>query len=186
MLGRMESDDAADLLMELDQDRRLPVLERLPAARQVKVKRLLGYNPQTAGGLMNPDFVSAQEHSTVEQALELVRLSDTPPERTQHVVVVDEEGGSPARCRWRRSSKPPCTNPSATCPSRTAHRWPPETDVPEVARVMTDYNLTALPVVDGDGKPIGVLTVDDVLELMLPEDWRRRFGWRGIKQRRRW
>ena len=52
----------------------------------------------------------------------------------------------------------------------------PETDVPEVARLMTDYNLTALPVVDGDGKPIGVLTVDDVLELMLPEDWRRRYG----------
>ena len=92
VLGRMESDDAADLLMELDQDRRLPVLERLPPARRVKVRRLLGYNPQTAGGIMNPDFVSVRERSTVEQALEQVRRSDTPPERTQYVVVVDDEG----------------------------------------------------------------------------------------------
>src|SRR5271166_2278596 len=73
VLAKMETDDAADLLMELDQDRRLPVLERLPAGRGLKIKRLLGYNPQTAGGLMNPDFVSVPERSTVEQALELVR-----------------------------------------------------------------------------------------------------------------
>ena len=51
-----------------------------------------------------------------------------------------------------------------------------DTDLPELARVMTDYNLMTLPVVDGDGKPIGLLAVDDVLELMLPGDWRRRYG----------
>ena len=57
----MESDDAADLLLEIEQDRRIPVLNLLPAAKQRKLKRLLGYNPSTAGGLMNPDFVSAAE-----------------------------------------------------------------------------------------------------------------------------
>jgi Mg/Co/Ni transporter MgtE len=51
-----------------------------------------------------------------------------------------------------------------------------ESDTPEIARVMTDFNLMSLPVVDGDGRPIGVLAVDDILELLLPEDWRRRFG----------
>jgi CBS domain-containing protein/sporulation protein YlmC with PRC-barrel domain len=176
VLGRMESDDAADLLMELEQDRRLPVLERLPPARRVKVKRLLGYNPQTAGGLMNPDFVSAQERSTVEQALELVRRSDTPPERTQHVVVVDEEGRLTGPVSVAALVKAPLHEPVGSLPEPNSPSVAPETDVPEVARLMTDYNLTALPVVDGDGRPIGVLTVDDVLELMLPEDWRRRFG----------
>src|SRR5437763_2567161 len=58
VLDRMESDDAADLLLEIDQDRRLPVLNLLPSAKQRKIKGLLGYNPSTAGGLMNPDFVS--------------------------------------------------------------------------------------------------------------------------------
>ncbi|HTQ69157.1 MAG TPA: CBS domain-containing protein [Solirubrobacteraceae bacterium] len=176
VLGRMESDDAADLLMELDQDRRLPVLERLPPARRIKVKRLLGYNPQTAGGIMNPDFVSVRERSTVEQALEQVRRSDTPPERTQHVVVVDENGRLVGPVSVGALVKASAHEPVGRLGDPNSPSVAPETDVPEVARLMTDYNLTALPVVDGDGRPIGVLTVDDVLELMLPEDWRRRFG----------
>jgi len=176
VLGRMESDDAADLLMELDQDRRLPVLERLPPARRIKVKRLLGYNPQTAGGLMNPDFVSVRERSTVEQGLELVRRSDTPPERTQHVVVVNEEGRLAGLVSVAALVKASVHEPVGALADQSSPSVSTETDVPEVARLMTDYNLTALPVLDGDGRPIGVLTVDDVLELMLPEDWRRRFG----------
>ncbi|HUH81239.1 MAG TPA: CBS domain-containing protein [Solirubrobacteraceae bacterium] len=176
VLARMEADDAADLLMELDQERRLPVLERLPPARRIKVKRLLGYNPQTAGGIMNPDFVTVRERSTVEQALELVRRSDTPPERTQHVVVVDEEGRLAGPVAVAALVKGPGHQPVGSLADPNSPSVAPETDVPEVARLMTDYNLTAMPVVDGEGRPIGVLTVDDVLELMLPEDWRRRFG----------
>jgi len=52
----------------------------------------------------------------------------------------------------------------------------PETDLPELARLMSDYNLTAMPVVDADGKPIGVVSVDDLLERVLPEEWRWRAG----------
>jgi Mg/Co/Ni transporter MgtE len=52
----------------------------------------------------------------------------------------------------------------------------PETDVPELARLMSDYNLMAVPVVDGDGKPIGVVSVDDLLERLIPEEWRWRAG----------
>ena len=55
-------------------------------------------------------------------------------------------------------------------------RSPPETDLPEVARLMTDYNLIAMPVIDVDGRPIGIIAVDDVLELLIPEEWRRRAG----------
>src|SRR5436305_433040 len=58
VLTRMASDDAADLLLELDQERRLPILNLLPAVKQRKIRTLLGHNPSTAGGLMNPDFVS--------------------------------------------------------------------------------------------------------------------------------
>ena len=65
VLARMASDDAADLLLEIDQDRRIPVLNLLPAAKQLKIKRLLGYNPSTAGGLMNPDFASLRADATV-------------------------------------------------------------------------------------------------------------------------
>jgi CBS domain-containing protein len=176
VLARMESDDAADLLMELDQDRRLPVLELLPASKRLKVKRLLGYNPQTAGGLMNPDFLVVHERSTVEQAMELVRRSDIDAERLPTVVVVDGAGhlvGSLSVVALVKAAGHEAIGGllDASRPAVAA-----DTDVPEIARLMTDYNLMSLPVIDGDGTPIGLLAVDDVLELMLPSDWRRRFG----------
>ena len=176
VLARMESDDGADLLMELDQDRRLPVLKLMPAAKRVKIRRLLGYNPQTAGGLMNPDFVSVTERSTVEQAIELVRRSEIPAEQLQTVVVVGADGRL-VGCVYVVALVKAGEHESigglvdAGRPAVTA-----ETDVPEIARLMTDYNLMSLPVVDAEGRPIGLLAVDDVIELMLPEDWRRRFG----------
>ena len=176
VLSRMESDDAADLLMELDQERRLPVLELLPVSKRLKVKRLLGYNPQTAGGLMNPDFLVAPERTTVEQAIELVRRSEIDLQRMPTIVVVD------AAERLRGSLSVVTLMKAApheaigglvddVGPAVSA-----DTDLPDIARLMTDYNLMALPVVDGDGRAIGLLAVDDVLELMLPSDWRRRFG----------
>ena len=176
VLSRMESDDAADLLMELEQDRRLPVLELLPASKRLKVKLLLGYNPQTAGGLMNPDFVTATEHSTVEQAIELVRRSAIDVERLPTVVVVDGDGrlvGSLSVVTLLRAAPHEAIGAlvDTGAPAVSA-----ESDLPEIARLMTDYNLMSLAVIDGDGKPIGLLAVDDVLELMLPGDWRRRYG----------
>lgn len=176
VLARMETDDAADLLMELDQDRRMPVLERLPAGRRLKIKRLLGYNPQTAGGLMNPDFVSVSERSTVEQAVETVRRSDTPAELTHNVVVVDAERRLAGSVSVAALIKAAAHEPVGGLVDPNSPAVSAETDVPEIARLMTDYNLMSMPVIDGEGKPIGLLAVDDVLELMLPADWRRRYG----------
>jgi len=176
VLARMASDDAADLLMELDQDRRLPVLNLMPPAKQRKITELLGHNPQTAGGLMNPDFVSVAERSSTEQALEVVSRSELPPEQLQTIVVVDEQGhlvGSvTAAALIKAHSHQAITELlDSAQPAVTA-----ETDVPEIARLMTDYNLMCLPVVDGERKPIGLVSVDDILELTLPQDWRRRYG----------
>jgi CBS domain-containing protein len=176
VLSRMESDDAADLLMELDQERRLPVLELLPASKRLKVKRLLGYNPQTAGGLMNPDFLSAPERSTVEQAIELVRRSDVDVERLPTIAVVDGDGRLVGPLSVVSLVKAAPHEAIGALIDNGEPAVSADTDVPEIARLMTDYNLMSLPVVDGDGKPIGLLAVDDVLELMLPGDWRRRFG----------
>ena len=64
LLSRMEPDNAADLISEIDQDRRLPILERLPDVQKSKVRQLLSYSGDTAGGLMNPDFVSVPATAT--------------------------------------------------------------------------------------------------------------------------
>jgi len=175
VLARMASDDAADLLLELDQDRRIPVLNQLPAAKQRKIRSLLGYNPSTAGGIMNPDFVTAPAEATVGEALARVRGSDLSPQQVSTVCVVDGQGklvGTVSLAELIRANPDQKVGSIADAlPTVSA-----DADVPEVARVMTDYNLVAIPVVDAGGKPEGIISVDDILELLLPEEWRWRAG----------
>jgi CBS domain-containing protein len=178
ILARMDPDDAADLLLELAQERRIPVLNLLPAANRHKIRSLLGYNPSTAGGMMNPDFVSVLEHATAAEALERVRASDLSPRELEVVCVIDGAGKltgavSLAELVHADPHKRVGDLVDAEGPDPTVAL---EADLPEVALVMTDYNLVAIPVVDGDCKPAGLISVDDVLELLVPEEWRRRAG----------
>ena len=176
VLARMGSDDAADLLLEIEQDRRIPVLNLLPAPKQLKLKRLLGYNPSTAGGLMNPDFASIPADASVAQALEHVRDSELAPSQLLVIWVVDAEGrlfGAVSCSELVRA------DPGANVTSLIETRIPaisPQTELPEAARLMADFDLLAIPVIDEDDKPIGVVAFDDVLELLIPAHWRRRAG----------
>ena len=176
VLAEMNPDDAADLLLQLEQERRLPVLELMPPAQRRKIRVLLGYNPETAGGLMTPDFLALPSPTTVTEALAAVRRSELTPELLYVIFATDAAGtlaGALSIVELCRA------DPSAQLAGLVQEGYPsvpPDADVPEIARVMTDYNLISLPVVDGDGRVIGTLTVDDVLELTLPSDWRRRFG----------
>jgi CBS domain-containing protein len=164
VLSRMASDDAADLLLEIKQERRRPVLDLLPPAKQRKIRGLLGYNPSTAGGIMSPDFVAvSQDAAVAHENLHAILLTDSDGLLAGLVTAGQLISAAPEQqlATLAENSPPPVTA---------------EVEIPEVARVMTDYNLVSLPVVDADGRPIGVVSVDDVLELTLPEDWRRRYG----------
>ena len=183
LLSRMEPDNAADLINEIDQDRRLTILESLPADQQSKVRHLLSYNADTAGGLMNPDFVSVPETATVAEALDAVRSSNVPGE-SLHVVFVLDENGQPIGA----SSLAPLVRARDTDLALSVARTQlthvhPEWDMHRVARKMSDFNLTVLPVLDAEhGKMIGVVTVDDLLEELLPQGWRREFGMTAVEE----
>jgi Mg/Co/Ni transporter MgtE len=175
VLARMDSDDAADLLLELDQDRRLPILNLLPAAKQHKIRSLLGHNPSTAGGLMNPDFISVPADGTVGRALDRVRSSELGAQQASVVCVLDGARlvGSPTLAELVRADPNASlsTLAESACPTVSV-----DAEVPEVARVMSDYNLIAIPVLESDGSVAGIIAVDDVLELLIPEEWRWRAG----------
>jgi CBS domain-containing protein len=179
VLARMAPDDAADLLSELDDERHEDVLMLLPASQRTKVRALLGYDPAEAGGLMSPDFLCLYRHASVEEALERVRASSVQDDLLTTVFVMDShrrlEGGVPLARLVRADPESPLID----VVSRDIPRLSPEADFEEVARLMADYNLTSAPVVDAQQRMIGVITVDDVLETMLPKGWRRRFGLLG-------
>ncbi len=176
VISRMAADDAADLIVEIEQDRRGRILALLPAAQRLQIEALLGYNPSTAGGLMSPDFIILQDTDTVARAIERVRSSESAPATLIAVYLRDTEG--------RLSGSVPVVGLLRAGPGdilqETSEHEPVsvrvDADLPEVARTMTDYNLMMLAVVDDDGRMVGVVTVDDVLELTLPTGWRRRFG----------
>jgi CBS domain-containing protein len=176
VLARMEPDDAADLLLEIDQERRLPVLNLMPTVKQLKIRKLLGFNPSTAGGLMNPDFISVGSEATVDQAIQRVRASDLGPQQVSTVCVAEADGklvGALSLAELLRA------DPTQKLVNLTDAALPcvaVEAELPEVAMVMTDYNLIAVPVVDGDGRVAGLIAVDDILEQLIPEEWRRRAG----------
>jgi CBS domain-containing protein len=176
VIDRMDSDDAADLISEIDQERRARILSMLPAAHRRRIETLLGYNPSTAGGLMSPDFLALSHGASAAQAIELVRSSDFAPGMLNTVYLVDEDArlaGSVFVVSLLRAE------PQAALEQLVEHEpvsVPTGADLPDVARTMADYNLVMLPVVDDDDRLVGVVTVDDVLELLLPAGWRRRFG----------
>ncbi len=176
VLARMASDDAADLLLELDQERRLPILNRMPSAQQSKLRSLLSHNPSTAGGMMNPDFVAVPGDVSAGHALARIKASDLGEQHVSIVCVLDAAGkllGTVSLAELVRADDGALVSElvEATTPSVA-----PEAEVPEVARLMSDYNLIAMPVLDGDCRPVGIIAVDDVLELLVPEEWRRRAG----------
>jgi hypothetical protein len=176
VLGRMEVDDAADLLLEIDQERRLPILNLLPWAKQRKIRSLLGHNPETAGGLMNPDFLSAPASALIGDTLARVKSSSLAPQQLETIWVLDETGTLAGAVLLAELV---CASETDTLQSLVETRMPTvtaETDLPELARLMSDFNMTAMPVVDAEGKPVGVVSVDDLLERMLPEEWRWRAG----------
>ena len=176
VLNRMASDDAADLLLEIDQERRLPILNLLPPAKQRKIRSLLGHNPSTAGGLMNPDFVSVSPDATVARALEQLRSSELGPQQVSIVCVVEPDGKLAGALSLAELVRAQADQSVSDLLDSNTPVVVTEADLPEVARVMSDYNLIAIPVLELDGRLVGIIAVDDVLEQLIPEEWRWRAG----------
>ncbi|MGA8724374.1 MAG: CBS domain-containing protein [Acidimicrobiales bacterium] len=177
LLASMAPDDAADLITEIDQERRLPILNMLPAAQQRTIRSLLSYNPETAGGLMSPDFLSLPQTTMVGAALESIRRSSAAPESLNVVFATDEDGqvtGSVTAVQLIKAD--PSLRLADVVDADPPHVHP-DWDVGAIARKMSDFNLVEAPVMDEDHRKIlGVVTIDDLLELLLPTGWRRDFG----------
>jgi len=177
LLASMAPDDAADLIAEVDQERRLPVLNLLPEPQQRKVRSLLSYNPETAGGLMIPDFLCLPASTVITEVLDAIRRSTAPHEAIHVVFAADDAGrviGSASVIRLIQAE--PTAKLGAVVVADPPHvhaDW----DLGATVRKMSDFNLTVAPVMDHEhAKILGVVTVDDVLELLLPTGWRRDFG----------
>ena len=175
VLSRMGADDAADAIAELPQPRRQPVLDLLPPGQRTKVLTLMGFNPTSAGGLMGVDFVMVVCDGQVRDALDAVAgSSGLQPEALSSVHCIDASGRLCGVVTLVALVQSDPQTPVREIYDDDPVRVGADTDVVDVAVLMSDYNLITIPVVDERRKMIGIITVDDVLEVTLPDDWRRR------------
>ena len=174
ILERMAPDDAADLLSELDQERRKPVFDLMAPVQQHKLRKLLQYHPTTAGGMMSPDYAWVEMGATVGMALEAVRTDDKSPHQLLNTVFVTQPDGtyvgSIAVVELLRQD--PGRHVDDLELTRVSILG--NSDFADVALMMADYNLTALGVVDAARNLIGAISSDDVIEALVPEEWRAR------------
>ncbi|MFE5914575.1 magnesium transporter MgtE N-terminal domain-containing protein [Streptomyces wedmorensis] len=177
VLEAMDPDDAADLLSELpeeDQERLLTLMQPDDAA---DVRRLLAYEERTAGGLMTTEPIVLRPDATVADALARVRQQDLSPALAAQVYVCRPPDETPTgkylgTVHFQRLLRdPPFTLVSSLVDSDLPPLGP-DTPLPAVTSYLAAYNMVAAPVVDESGSLLGAVTVDDVLDHLLPEDWR--------------
>ena len=177
VLDRMQPDDAADLVARLDEEKSESLLGLMEPSEADDVRMLLEFEPDTAGGLMTTDPIIVSADATVAEALVLIRQQEIAPALATAVFVT----ASPYECptgrylglvHFQRLLRyPPHERVGSILDKRTEPVLITASDV-EVVRALARYDVVALPVVDDDERLVGVITVDDVLDHILPDDWR--------------
>jgi magnesium transporter len=174
-LDEMAPDAAADLLGDLLPDEADRLLNAMSPPRAAVARLLLTYPADSAGGLMTTDFVISLEHDTARRAIEYIRGQLKKPDLAYYVYVVDHPDNRRLRgvvsLRDLLLANP--DEPLASYMARSVSAVRPEAKAAEAARVMREYNLLALPVVDDMDRMLGLITADDVLDVLLSEQVRR-------------
>ena len=169
ILSRMDPDDAVDLLEELPEAIQQELLSRLDREEAEVLSDLLAYPPDTAGGLMSPEVVALSLDMTAQQAIDLLRRRVEEAETVYYAYAVDEQGILQGVLSLRDMA---LANPQTQLDNllqRDAITVSVDADAEDVAHVFDKYNYFALPVVDGNGKLLGVITVDDVIDVIREE-----------------
>jgi Mg/Co/Ni transporter MgtE len=174
-LARMHADDAADALDDMDPDRREAVTRALPERQRRRVGALLGHEPAIADTLMGRRYLALYAQSTVAEALDRVRGSGFDPELVAVVFVADRERRLRGTIALKRLLEGPPDARLEDVMALEPRRLRTDASFEEIARLVTDFDLLAAPVVDDDGHVVGIITADDVLEVLMPQRWRRRF-----------
>ena len=179
ILEEMDPDDAADLLAELAPSERERLFQLMEPQEAAPVRRLLRYSDDTAGGLMTSEPIILAPDATIAEALARVRNPDVSPALATQVYVCRPPSETPTG-RYlgvahvqRLLREPPSALVSGVVDD-DLEPVRPETELSQLTRYLATYDLVAAAVVDETDRLVGAVTVDDVLDHLLPEDWRER------------
>ena len=177
VLDQMQPDDAADLIAQLSEERGEALLELMEPEEADDVRFLLSYAPDTAGGLMTTEPIIVSADATVAEGLALIRRHELAPALGAAVCVTLPPYEPPTGrflgvVHFQRMLRYPPNERLGTLLDPSLEPVTADTSAAEVSRILASYNLVQLPVVDENHRLVGVVTIDDVLDYLLPDDWR--------------
>ncbi|AUZ87581.1 magnesium transporter [Arthrobacter agilis] len=177
VLEEMDPDDAADLLNELPEAQKEELLQLMEPDDAEDVRRLLEYEEDTAGSLMTTVPVILPPEATVAEALAHVRREELTPALASSIFVCRPPLETPTGrylgvVHIQQLLRYPPPEPLGNIIDTDLEAVGDQANVSEVSRILATYNLNSLPVVNADGRLVGAVTVDDVLDHLLPDDWR--------------
>jgi Mg/Co/Ni transporter MgtE len=177
VLDLMGPDDAADLMANLPAERTEALLEMMDVEEAEDIRQLLQYEPYTAGGLMTPEPIICSSETTVAQALALVRRAAVEPVLAAQVFVTMPPYETPAGqylgvVHFQKLLRYPPGERLGNLMDTELEPVSADAQIKQIHRDLATYDLVALPVVNKDGNLLGAVTVDDVLDHLLPDDWR--------------
>jgi CBS domain-containing protein len=181
VLEEMDPDDAADLLAELPRVEQQVLLDLMEPEESAPVRALMSYPEGTAGSVMTSEPVILTPDATVAEALARVREPQVSPAVAAQVFVTRAPMATPSgrylgMVHFQRLLREPPSSMLGSLVDNDIDPLEPDTSLPDITRRMATYNLVAMPVVDDSDRLLGAVTVDDLLDHLLPEDWRERHG----------
>jgi CBS domain-containing protein len=177
VLDQMQPDDAADLIAALTDERGETLLDLMEPEEAEDVRFLLSYAPDTAGGLMTTEPIIVSADATVAEGLALIRRHELAPALGAAICVTlppyePPTGRFLGMVHFQRMLRYPPNERLGTLLDQSLEPVQAHASAAEVSRILASYNLVSVPVVDENNRLVGVVTIDDVLDYLLPDDWR--------------
>ena len=169
ILESMPADDVADILGRLPEDRSQDILDKMKKAESEEVEDLLRYDDDTAGGIMVPDFIALKEDVTAREAIESLQKEHSDVEMAFYLYVVDEYGKLVGVSSLRQLVVVAPDTVLKEFMSTDVFSVRTDMDQEEVARIVARYDILAVPVIDDANRLVGVVTVDDVIDILRKE-----------------
>ena len=166
----MESDDVVDLLEDLEEPQQETILDALEGFERVAAEQALSYPENSAGRLMQREVVMAPEHWTVGQAIDFMRANDDLPEQFYYVILVDPRLKPMAQVTLGKLMATRREVPLREIADEELQTIPVDQDEEDVAYAFNQYHLISAPVIDVDGRLVGVITIDDAM-VVLDEEY---------------
>jgi magnesium transporter len=174
VLEQIETDEAADILSHLPDDLAQELLARLPDEREEDLRELASHPEHTAGSLMSTEFITLPVTTTAGAALEWIRRERPEQHAMTYLYLLDEEGRLVGVASLRDLVLAEPERAVVEIMEDDIVHISADVDEAEVGRIMTKYDLLAIPVVDDERRPLGIVTLDDALDAVLPADWKQR------------